>query len=54
MLSAPVMLPVPACAGQREERECRKLLDMLCVREATTFDRQYARGEAIFGEYERG
>jgi CRP-like cAMP-binding protein len=54
VLSAPVMLPVPARAGQREERECRKLLDMLCVRDATTFDRQYARGEVIFGDYAQG
>jgi CRP/FNR family transcriptional regulator, global nitrogen regulator len=27
---------------------------MLCVRDATTFDRQYARGEVIFREYDQG
>ena len=56
--SVPAMLPasVPgsARAGQQEERECRELLGMLCVRDATTFDRQYARGEVIFREYEQG
>lgn len=33
---------------QRAEAECRELLDMLCVRGTTTFDRQYTRGEVIF------
>ena len=35
---------------QRAEAECRELLDMLCVRGTTTFDRQYIRGEVIFEE----
>jgi CRP/FNR family transcriptional regulator, global nitrogen regulator len=54
VLSAPVMLPASARAGRREERECRKLLDMLCVTDATTFERQYTRGEVIIREYEQG
>ena len=37
-------------AEQRAEAECRELLDMLCVRGTTTFDRQYTRGEVIFEE----
>ena len=39
---------------QRAEAECRGLLDMLCVRGTTTFDRQYTRGEVIFEEGEHG
>jgi hypothetical protein len=39
---------------QRAEAECRELLDMLCVRGTTTFDRQYTRGEVIFEEGEHG
>lgn len=48
------MLVASARAGQREERECRELLDMLFVRDATTFGRQYSRGEVIFWQDEQG
>ena len=54
VLSEPTMPPTSARAGQREERECRELLDALCVGGATTVDRQYTRGEVIFWEYEQG
>ena len=48
------MVSASARAEQRAEAECRELLGMLCVRDVTTFDRQYIRGGVIFGEGEQG
>ena len=53
VLSAPGMLSSSARAGQREERGYRELLDMLCVSDVTTFERQYTRGEVIIEEGEQ-
>src|SRR5215207_7926966 len=39
---------------QRAKAECRELLDMMCVRGTTTFDRQYTRAEVIFEEGDHG
>ena len=48
------MVSASACAEQRAEAECRELLGMLVVRDVTTFDRQYIRGEIIFEEGQHG